>query len=52
MAAPAIGTRISRAMYSLGTIGVTEFSEVPTRRTDTGSAARVAVRYGLWTAAL
>ncbi len=51
-AAPAIGTRMSRAMYSFGTIGVTEFPAVPTRATDTGSAARVATRYGLYTAAL
>ncbi len=51
-AATAIGTRISRAMYSFGTIGVTEFPEVPTRTTDNGSAARVATRCGLYTAAL
>lgn len=34
----------SRAMYSLGTIGVTDFPEVPTNRTDTGSAAKVTTR--------
>ncbi len=51
-AATAIGTRMSRAMYWLGTIGATEFPDVPTRATDTGSAARVATRYGLYTAAL